>query len=1043
MQDSEETSSSLDNVIYLKIKRNLKEAKHVESLKRNFHSSTEPEEKLFKQFQVAYQLLQNHLQDEKSIGRTIMETFGWKEEATLKDLIKVEGQIALRNVLDSWAFWLDEANLKFENNLGKADISAFISRIHQAISNNCHASLIDRSAHKIQLAKAIMNTEKRAVWGKSKDLLSEVINRDVYFGTIAKYYMVHYLIKTKNPRTRADCLETFELLSQARRGVEERMRNQGELNSAVGVIARHYGEQQASFVFVNEFEVQRRDIIDLLNIFINSLDQMLGVELATELLETDVIDPLVASRIMKALHEADLLTKARVVNADVERLREKYELYFPEIKRTVKNLEGETISPEDLKHLLPGREHFWQQLVESELIQDEKKFVVVDCDALKEKLKTKSGWEAVEKMLKDLVESDDGSHFKDVWHDEGNNDNTQTPKRVCQAKEKIKVCLYPEHLKDIMEPSKNTKVMLIKTFEEKHGDMGLWKSLIRQDIIMTNSVGTLEVSGSGVRQRSIGSFDGLGKDTFADIRGVNKALSARIFDKLVQLEVLATSGDRIILDGEKLQSVEFPNEHGQFETEVKNYISKSFHYSESLTRIQQKGATTLPCNPHEDLWADLVANNNVEPSKLDPSIKDADGRVETCVREAAEREGKGWYKFRKFVKTVDDAVGKPLPGGISDGLPDKEEDRNEEIVRELVGTVCSARSGLAKLDAPDSSLKPLREYVKPMERHAKSVEMECFSSNSNAEVIVLSEARWTRSTIAGIVGVLILGLFEIAIGLLITLGSIGGGTFVGAAFISEGIGDIWFALECAWSGYFSWKSYLLHKAVSLVFTVLTCGVAAWLSRGAKFSKFGYKLGKEYGKKLAGWALIKEFGKVAVVKQLAYEFGKKLLKTGALFAGSRLAKWAAGYFQRMMVDKICKQALSNVEFQELTDEVKALCEKVGTDKAEEILRKITEKVFGSKGEIEEQLDEILGYLRQSRNALMEALGSSMEKTGDNEAAQMLTIITYISKAVDVTGSAGEVLTFVTKMKKKLKKEILSLQQNSCRMQVQIAHQPKQP
>ena len=52
---------SLDAMIQQKIKRNLNESKHIESLKTTFFNVTQPEEVLFNEFQGVYNQLQNNL----------------------------------------------------------------------------------------------------------------------------------------------------------------------------------------------------------------------------------------------------------------------------------------------------------------------------------------------------------------------------------------------------------------------------------------------------------------------------------------------------------------------------------------------------------------------------------------------------------------------------------------------------------------------------------------------------------------------------------------------------------------------------------------------------------------------------------------------------------------------------------------------------------------------------------------------------------------------------------------------------------------------
>ena len=111
-----------------------------------------------------------------------------------------------------------------------------------------------------------------------------------------------------------------------------------------------------------------------------------------------------------------------------------------------------------------------------------------------------------------------------------------------------------------------------------------------------------------------------------------------------------------------------------------------------------------------------------------------------------------------------------------------------------------------------------------------------------------------------------------------------------------------FALECFHSGYFSWKSYAINKAISLAFTIITCGVAAYLSRGAKFSKFGFKNGGDYYAKLSGKKLIEKVGAGTIAKQAAFQFGKKVVSATVTFAGNKLVSWISEHLQVSLLTK---------------------------------------------------------------------------------------------------------------------------------------------
>ena len=65
-----------------------------------------------------------------------------------------------------------------------------------------------------------------------------------------------------------------------------------------------------------------------------------------------------------------------------------------------------------------------------------------------------------------------------------------------------------------------------------------------------------------------------------------------------------------------------------------------------------------------------------------------------------------------------------------------------------------------------------------------------------------------------------------------------------------------FAIECAFTGYCTFKDYLINKAISLAITVVSGGVGAFFSRGAKYSRYGFKIGGEHLMEKAGMALVK-------------------------------------------------------------------------------------------------------------------------------------------------------------------------------------------
>ena len=87
------------------------------------------------------------------------------------------------------------------------------------------------------------------------------------------------------------------------------------------------------------------------------------------------------------------------------------------------------------------------------------------------------------------------------------------------------------------------------------------------------------------------------------------------------------------------------------------------------------------------------------------------------------------------------------------------------------------------------------------------------------------------------------GMAQIAIGVSIT--ALSGGTLgvVGSAFMAEGVSDMIFAIQSSVTSTFSWKSCKTHKKWSLAMTVATCGLGAYLTKGAaagRIAAYGFQ-----------------------------------------------------------------------------------------------------------------------------------------------------------------------------------------------------------
>ena len=82
------------------------------------------------------------------------------------------------------------------------------------------------------------------------------------------------------------------------------------MGTTVSYIAKAYDESTGrAFLFVDEYEAQRKDVMELYGAFVRSIDEVAGSGVAAEDLETDVIGPGCAADIIDSLEAKGLLTK--------------------------------------------------------------------------------------------------------------------------------------------------------------------------------------------------------------------------------------------------------------------------------------------------------------------------------------------------------------------------------------------------------------------------------------------------------------------------------------------------------------------------------------------------------------------------------------------------------------------------------------------------------------------------------------------------------------------------------------------------------------
>ena len=193
---------------------------------------------------------------------------------------------------------------------------------------------------------------------------------------------------------------------------------------------------------------------------------------------------------------------------------------------------------------------------------------------------------------------------------------------------------------------------------------------------------------------------------------------------------------------------------------------------------------------------------------------------------------------------------------------------------------------------------------------------------------------------------IIMAAAQIALGVAITLMTIGFGSLVGNNLIGEGFSDLLFAAECFWSGQFSWKAYAKHKAVSLMLSVIKLGVDAHLSRIDKITKYGYKTGGEAMNRLVGKALLEAVGARYVAKAVAKDIGFKFLRTISQFVYSKASEMISGTVEDYSRDAYQYFIEQACDFNKIRNKVRDLYVAEGYKLTQAVLEKLS-KLFLKK------------------------------------------------------------------------------------------------
>lgn len=1006
----------------LKVERDASENKRISQIQERYENFIQVEENLFKQFQKFYNVLRRTLNKQRKH--------------------KEFHQVILQASLDRWAFWLDSAEKSLKH-LGTHSVindrlRKFLREIN--VSGVQHDSeqmmlMLQSPSQLVKAGKAKMLTKN---YGMAQTFFEYVINNYPSFSESALYYKAYCLLK------RGSHGQDFAIVKRALEHCtcllhqrEEDIKNEVQI---INFISSNYDDRRDSFTLSNGFQQQKDNAMQIFYQILDSIDNIIGHTIDPNMLIDTTCNIFHANMIFNDLVTDHILSPQKVRTFPLDdnswnSINACYESYYPEIRSRIELLKEKShVYINDFADILPSREEFWRILIEIGILIDQKEYILVHkgemhrCNNFLPKFVIDS--------LQSLISN----------------------KKKLYSKECI--FLYTEQREKVIA---QTAIMVpLKTFKKIVGYSFILNILQKEKIISQCSVASLSLNiNCWVSQVTLSKFDHIDLKSFIEI-GVTEDISCQIFNQLVQLKVISRKGKLLI---QELGNV-WLCPLSKYTTEVRNVLTKCFKYRLCLLYLLREKDLPLDLlsQTHEMLFRDLVDSYIITSAKItsDTAKKrknekheviynfdnktnqfprilefeltdmciDADFSAEElkqkliqygiCKKSKETSEGclEIIVKYETLTTMLEGKKLKDLGNEVTCFITNRM--HNSFNISSILIHLEKWKAGIYKFENTDAELKSVAECLTEEDQTVLYKNILTMTNNGFGDIIVLVERKWTPKTVFKIFCILSIGFVQVGIAIAVEFYSIGAGTFIANALLSEGIGDIMFAVECMISGHCTIQSYSHHKKLSLALRAVTGGVACIVARGAEFSRFGYKIGGQFFQGHSGKELIQAgVSKTLLAKTITKYIGKKFVDvTSMRIIDKGIDNYIENILRRCLVElvEIKKNTIvSTDKHKELKEIIASLARKLGRQSAVIIVEKCMDKcLLFRESDSSAVLVRFNEITHAFGNGLREGL-KKLQKTGysiDNWLHHTVTICDLLAKGIEVTKAGIAIQSFRT-------------------------------
>ncbi|PAV69759.1 hypothetical protein WR25_22867 isoform H [Diploscapter pachys] len=859
-------------MIGIKTERDSQEIKRIAEVKDNYYEKIQAEELCFKEFQKAYNELDKKFDKDSS------------EKVNLQE-----------NLIDQWAFWLDKWKYIIRNDGNSENYKKRLSVFTDQAKKYPIPLDYILMPHLIKHGKVLIEEKK---YKEAISFLNQVIETEPFFSEAAHYYKAYAVGKNFNwefvswtESRRSSRQLVISELRTAKRMFENLSDEQLRYSAVINRMKENF--ESTGIIQINSYEEQKKNVVSMYGQFISSIDDAIGSMVTAESFCKGIIDEPMSAALYEELMKKKVLRPMRMAERydtkSMENICLEYGIPLEKMKSFLEKEKGgdhnEIADRLKSSFTLPNRDDFWQELLSNKWLINQKTYVIVD--------ETKLCEEFPLDFSKGKFEKDRLINFKKEMEESTS-----------------KIAKTSEQLNEIGE----------KTIFERETFKNLFKYVSYDKLLRKNLLIEMEVAERSKQEGVISfvNFDKLKKEHFA-LENIESTEVDAILTLLLNSKLISQQKDCYSLNAKDLSNLSLPSEQSVYTPAMRSVLQSSFAYRLAFNRLlQQIEEKSWPVKiplvhkPQQGLLWDLVYAGVLCPVQVE---KDASAKavVEDSYPEyfskdaltsllAVEIPGlslsKAWdlLKSREFLKealcsdtytikdkTVDIYENKLLNNKMNTLLRSQMVLRKETTRNSVIATIEQLKGSIAALEVPQPYLQWIYEALGSRADGAVE-ELSMFMMNGLGEVIRFKEQAYTFKMFFNTNIVILLGLLQIAAGVAITLFTTGLMTNVGTGFISEGVGDLIFAVSALRSGYFSWSSYWQHKKESIMFTVVTCGIGAFFSRGAQVSRYGAKLAEKgleaSGKSVAemcGNQLIKEVGLKTVGKEVLKDISLNAVK----------------------------------------------------------------------------------------------------------------------------------------------------------------------